>query len=73
MVKLSTRYCSLVIVFAQKESLNMADNEKKRLNIAIDAELHRQLKMTAAENGTTIVELVSDSIREKLEKLKKSE
>lgn len=48
----------------------MADNEKKRLNIAIDAELHRQLKVAAAENGTTIVDLVSDSVREKLEQLK---
>ncbi len=49
----------------------MAESEKKRLNIAIDAELHRQLKVAAAENNKTIVDLVSEAIKTKLEELKK--
>ena len=41
---------------------------KKRLNIAIDAELHRQLKIVAAQEGMTIVQLVSEGIKDRIEK-----
>lgn len=47
----------------------MADG-KKRLNIAIDEELHRQLKIVAAQEGVTIVQLVSEGIKERIEKSK---
>ncbi len=48
-------------------------NSNKRLNIAIDAELHKKLKIAAAKNGTTIVAIVSDGINKKLEELEKGE
>jgi len=44
--------------------------DKKRLNISIDAELHKQLKIAAAEHGTTIGDLVSEAIENKLDNLK---
>ena len=40
--------------------------EKKRLNILIDPELHKKLKMAAVKNDTTIVDLVTDAIEIKL-------
>lgn len=46
----------------------MIDN-KKRLNISIDAELHKRLKLTAAEHDTTIVDIVSEAIKDKLDKI----
>lgn len=42
--------------------------DKKRLNIAIDAELHRQLKIAAAQQGITIVQMVSEGIKDKIKK-----
>lgn len=48
-------------------------NSSKRLNIAIDAELHKKLKIAAAKNGTTIVAIVSDGINKKLKELEKGE
>lgn len=48
-------------------------NSNKRLNIAIDAELHKKLKVAAAKNGTTIVAIVSDGINKKLKELEKGE
>lgn len=40
----------------------------KRLNVSVDEDLHRQLKMAAAAHGITIGQFVSDAIREKIEK-----
>ncbi len=42
--------------------------ETKRLNIPIEAELHKQLKVKAAEQGTTVAQFVREAIKEKLEK-----
>ena len=39
----------------------------KRLNVSIDDELHKQLKMAVAEGSTTIGQFVIDSITEKLQ------
>jgi predicted HicB family RNase H-like nuclease len=41
---------------------------KSRLNVMIDSELHKELKMLAVKNGTTIVELVTNAVKEYLEK-----
>lgn len=43
----------------------------KRLNVSVDDDLHRQLKMAVAENGTTINQFVIEAITEKLENDKK--
>ena len=43
----------------------------KRLNVSVDDDLHKQLKMAVAENGTTIGQFVIDAITEKLENDKK--
>ena len=37
---------------------------KKQLTLKIDEDLHRKVKMVAAERGVTITELVSGFIRE---------
>lgn len=42
-------------------------DDKKRVSVVMDAELHRQLKITAAEHGVTISEMVTDAIKDKLE------
>lgn len=42
--------------------------EKKRLNISIDADLHKKLKLTAVMQDCTVVDFVRDAIVEKLEK-----
>ena len=47
------------------------DTKTKRLNIAIDEELHRQMKVAAAMRGETILFFVAESIRERVERLKK--
>jgi predicted HicB family RNase H-like nuclease len=49
----------------------MIEENKKRLNIAIEEELHRQLKVAAAQEGVTLVQFVSESIKEKIEKQSK--
>lgn len=43
--------------------------EKKRLNISIDADLHKRLKLTAVMKDCTVVDLVRDAIIEKLDKI----
>ena len=43
------------------------DIELKRLNVSIDDDLHKQLKMAVAENSTTIGQFVIEAITEKLE------
>lgn len=51
---------------ADFESAFRAKNEtvKKQLTLKIDEDLHRKVKLVAAERGVTITELVSDFIRE---------
>ena len=39
----------------------------KRLNVSIEDNLHRLLKVAAAQQSTTISEFVTDAIKEKLE------
>lgn len=39
----------------------------KRLNVSVDDELHKQLKMAVAEQGSTIGQFVIEAITEKLE------
>ncbi len=43
----------------------------KRLNVSVDDDLHRQLKMAVAEQGSTIGQFVIDAIAEKIENDKK--
>lgn len=42
--------------------------EMKRLNIPIEADLHRQIKVKVAEQGITVAQFVREAIAEKLEK-----
>lgn len=44
----------------------MAAEETKRLNVIIDADLHRELKIAVAKDGVTIAQFVADAIKEKL-------
>lgn len=44
--------------------------ETKRLNVIVDADLHRDLKVAVAKDGTTIAQFVAEAIKEKLEKEK---
>ena len=43
----------------------------KRINIAIDEGLHKELKIAAAVNGTTVKEYVAKAIRDKLDNEKR--
>ncbi len=45
----------------------------KRLNVSVDDELHKQLKMAVAEQGSTIGQFVIEAITEKLENDKKNQ
>lgn len=42
----------------------------RRINIAIDETLHKELKIAAAVNSTTVKKYVAEAIRDKLEKEK---
>ncbi len=42
--------------------------EMKRLNIPIESDLHRQIKVKVAEQGITVAQFVREAIAEKLEK-----
>lgn len=42
----------------------------KRLNIIIDSNLHRDLKVEVAKQGITIVQFVTEAIIEKIERQK---
>lgn len=42
--------------------------EMKRLNIPIEVDLHRQIKVKVAEQGITVAQFVREAIAEKLEK-----
>ena len=41
--------------------------EMKRLNVPIEADLHKQLKVKVAEKGETVAQFVREAIAEKLE------
>lgn len=43
-------------------------DDTKRLNVVIDNELHKKLKMAVAEQETTIGTFVAEAIKDKLEK-----
>ena len=42
--------------------------DKKRINIAIEPELHKQLRVMTVEHDTTITDYVVEAIAEKLER-----
>ena len=42
--------------------------EMKRLNIPIEVDLHRQIKVKVAEQGITVAQFVREAIAEKLER-----
>ena len=44
---------------------------KKRMNIVIDDELHRLLKIEVAKESTTISKFVAEAIKEKIERSNK--
>ena len=44
--------------------------ETKRLNVVINADLHRDLKVEVAKKGVTIAQFVADAIAEKISKEK---
>ena len=45
----------------------------KRLNVSIEDDLHKKLKMAVAESGITIGKFVEEAIVEKLESSKKEQ
>ena len=47
----------------------MAD-DTKRLNIVIGTDLHRDLKLAVAKQGTTIAQFVAEAISEKIKRQK---
>jgi len=49
-----------------KEIQRMED--MKRLNIPIEADIHRQIKVKAAEEGITVAQFVREALAEKLER-----
>lgn len=44
------------------------DKEYKRINISMDAELHKKMKIAIVEQDTTITQFVIDAIREKIDR-----
>lgn len=46
----------------------MSEETTKRLNIVVNEDLHRSLKVAAALNGMTLQQFVSDAILEKIKK-----
>lgn len=55
------------IIIYSKRSVFM-ENDTKRLNIVISANIHRDLKVAAAKSGKTLQNFVSEAITEKLKK-----
>ena len=53
--------CSVISTYCK------GDTKLKRLNVSVDDELHKQLKMAVAEGSTTIGQFVIEAISEKLE------
>ena len=46
---------------------------KARLNVLIDAELHRELKLLAVKKSSTLVELVSEAVKKYLKENKEDD
>ena len=42
--------------------------DMKRLNVPIEADLHKQLKVKVAEKGETVAQFVREAIAEKLDR-----
>ena len=62
----------VIIAYTKKWGVIMAKpDDTKRLNVVIDTDLHKKLKMAAAELETTIGAFVAEAIKEKLEKTNK--
>lgn len=53
--------------YIEKGAMKVEDNTK-RLNVVISADLHKDLKVEVAKQGMTIGQFVADAIREKIEK-----
>lgn len=58
---------NIKISFFIKERGIMSE-DMKRLNIVINADLHKDLKVAAALNGITLQQFVSEAISEKIKK-----
>lgn len=48
-------------------------SDKKRINIAIDPELHKLLRVMTVEHDTTITEYVVKAIKEKIDEDRKNQ
>ena len=48
----------------------MVADDTKRLNVVISADLHRELKVEVAKQGTTIAQYVAEAIEEKINRQK---
>lgn len=46
-----------------KGALSSAETPKKQLTLKIDEDLHRKIKLKAAEQDTTITDLISEFIK----------
>ena len=53
---------------AQTERLLAYGEALKRLNVSVNEDLHRELKMAVAAQGVTIGQFVTEAIKEKIEK-----
>lgn len=49
------------------------NESKKRLNVVITSDLHRDLKITAVKQGTTLSRFVIEAVTEKMENQKGNE
>ncbi len=54
----------------RRRMLTMKTKETVRLNIKVDSELHRRLRVCAAERGTTSQEIVTELLRSNLAPLR---
>lgn len=71
-IVIAVTYDTIVRRNTCRRQKNMTTDAKtKKLNIAISEELHRQMKIAAAMRGETILFFVTESIRERVERLKK--
>ena len=58
---------------AYAEGVKNMSEGKARLNVLIDAELHRELKLLAVKKSSTLVELVSEAVKKYLEENKEDD
>ena len=59
--------------YKKEEGECMKKEGNKRLNVIINPELHKKIKVAAAENEITLGEYVSQALLEKLESEKEGE